>query len=64
MSCKNSRFGGLYIMWNNITISCQNEAETLEEAQTLIDEGDYEEKEHNHDFIPDTDEIIFDSVIE
>lgn len=40
------------------------EAETLEEAQELIDGGYYEEKDHNQDFIGDSDEVIFDRVIE
>lgn len=35
------------------------EAETLEEAQQMIDDGDYEESDHNQDFISDTDEIEF-----
>ena len=39
------------------------EAETLEEAQEIIDEGEYEESDHNHDFIGGSDEIEFDEIV-
>jgi hypothetical protein len=39
------------------------EAETLEEAQEIIDEGEYEESNHNHDFLYGTDEIEFDQIV-
>jgi len=41
------------------------EAETLEEAQELIDGGDYEENDdHSQEFVGGSDEITFDSIIE
>lgn len=40
------------------------EAETLEEAQEIIDSGEYEESDHNHDFIDGSDEIEFDEIVD
>lgn len=59
---KKFRFKGerQYIEYFTIDV----EAETLEEAQKIVDEGEYEEYDHNHDFIGGSDEIEFESEIE
>lgn len=39
------------------------EAETLEEAKEIIEDGDYEEYGHSQDFIGNSDEIEFEKEI-
>jgi hypothetical protein len=58
---KTYRFKGerQYIEYFDIEV----EANSLEEAQELIDNGEYEEINHNQDFIGDSDEIEFDEIV-
>lgn len=58
---KKYRFNGerQYIEYFTIEV----EAESLEEAQEMVDDGDYEEFDHNQDFVGGSDIIEFDSVV-
>jgi hypothetical protein len=58
---KTFRFKGSRIIEETFLIDV--EAETMEEAQSLVDNGDYEEFDHNHDSYGDGDEIEFDQII-
>jgi hypothetical protein len=59
---KTFRFTGSRIVEETFLIDVS--AETIEEAQNLIDEGDYEEFDHNHDLFGDGDKIEFDRILE
>jgi hypothetical protein len=59
---KTYRFKGERTYIETFTIDV--EAESLEDAQEMVDGGDYEEYDHNQDFVGGSDSIEFEKEID